>query len=101
MVVHFLPGYTAMITYAAHLTCSRSLAFLDDFLYEKYRFLSEGLIDLCQLYEPYVASAYSPTDCMHCLVLFCLFYFIFFPAANNVKDISLYFCMPISSYNRD
>ncbi|KAM6965924.1 putative nuclease HARBI1 [Tautogolabrus adspersus] len=32
------------------------LAFPDDYLYERYRFSSEGMIYLCKLLEPYVAS---------------------------------------------
>uniref|UniRef100_UPI003AB07963 putative nuclease HARBI1 n=1 Tax=Centroberyx gerrardi TaxID=166262 RepID=UPI003AB07963 len=33
------------------------LAFPDDVLYERYRFSSEGITYLCQLLEPYIASA--------------------------------------------
>ncbi|XP_033971722.1 putative nuclease HARBI1 [Trematomus bernacchii] len=33
------------------------LAFSDEYLYERYRFSSEGLTYLCQLLEPYIANA--------------------------------------------
>lgn len=57
-----------------------TVAFLDNFLYERYKFSSEGMTYLCQPLEPWALCCqcdtselctYSPADCTHCLALLC------------------------------
>lgn len=57
-----------------------TVAFLDSFLYERYKFSSEGMTYLCQPLEPWALCCqcdtselctYSPADCTHCLALLC------------------------------
>ncbi|XP_034093073.1 putative nuclease HARBI1 [Gymnodraco acuticeps] len=66
------------------------LAFSEEYLYEKYRFSSEGLTYLCQLLEPYIANA-THWSCALSAVCIALRYFAtgsFLYAVGDVENLS-------------
>ncbi|KAJ4929712.1 hypothetical protein JOQ06_018734 [Pogonophryne albipinna] len=66
------------------------LAFSEEYLYERYRFSSEGLTYLCQLLEPYIANA-THRSCALSAVCIALRYFAtgsFLYAVGDVENLS-------------